>query len=61
LTNQIIEEVARLLGKRAHDVGHAATEFGHTVMDIEHAAASRLRALRGEKPHSANVNDKPAN
>jgi len=48
------EERRRLLNRLAHDVYHS-------VKDVEHAAASRLRALRGEKPHSTNVNDKPAN
>lgn len=62
MTNKILERVARLIGKRAHEVGHAAVEFGHiTVHDIERAAARRKPREKADKAHPANVNDKSVN
>lgn len=61
MTNKIFDRVGRLLSRRAHDVGHAAMEFGHSVHDIERAAASRMHREKADKAHPAIVNDKPAN
>jgi len=36
-------------------------EFGHTVHDIEHAAASRMHKAKADRASATVNNDKPVN